>query len=325
MIDFNAARSVVKKDLTAGDVHIDTAMGNGSAKKPGRLARWKKERVGKATQSNSLYVRRNLTKSSAKDFIAWAKSQGFTNITPTKDLHVTIVYSKGAKPSIGDSYDSVQFSNVNGRAVEPLGDKGAVVLRFRAPELEQRWKQAIDAGATWDYPSGYKPHVTITYDGGGIDLSTVIPYQGTLAFGPEIHEPINENWAEEKGYRLTVAKAAPTGKTIWAWSSVIEKDGRPVVDHQGDMISEPELERAFDDFMSNSRLSKVMHDGRETGRVVQGLVFTKELQRALGIDIGKVGALVKIAVTDPEAQRRVASGELRELSIGGSGRRKEIK
>lgn len=127
-----------------------------------------------------------------------------------------------------------------------------------------------------------------------------------------------------KVIKATIAKAAPTGKTVWAWASVIEENGKPVIDHQGDIMDEAELEKAFDGYMSDSRDVGLMHETMGHGRVTQGLVFTKELQQALGIDLGKVGALVKIAVDDPEAQKRVASGELRELSIGGSGRRKAV-
>lgn len=325
-MDFSQALELVRKELTAGDVHIDTAMGNGGSRK-GRLGRLRRERMAKSAANNTLYVRRNLTNESAEEFTTWAKSQGFTNLTPNKDLHATIVYSKGAKPNLPDSFDNVQAADTEGREVEPLGDKGAVVLRFRSGDLEKRWKEARDLGATWDYPTGYKPHVTITYDGGNVDLSKVTPFMGVLKFGPEIHEPINENWAEDKGYRVAkaqIAKAAPTGKTVWAWASVIEENGKPVIDHQGDVISEAELEKAFDGFMENSRDVGLMHNSVGHGRVTQGLVFTKELQQALGIDLGRCGALVKINVDDPEVQKRVASGELRELSIGGTGKRKKI-
>jgi hypothetical protein len=36
---------------------------------------------------------------------------------------------------------------------------------------------------------------------GDVDLSKVIPYGGDLEFGPEVHAPLNENWAEDKGFR----------------------------------------------------------------------------------------------------------------------------
>lgn len=128
----------------------------------------------------------------------------------------------------------------------------------------------------------------------------------------------------DKAIVAKIATSEPTGKTVWAWASVIEENGVPVVDHQGDVISEAELEKAFDRYMSESRDVGLMHDTMGHGRVTQGLVFTKELQEALGINLGKCGAIVKISVDDPEVQKRVASGELRELSIGGTGKRKPV-
>lgn len=161
-----------------------------------------------ASGDNSLYVRRNLTKDCAAAFTDWAKAQGFTNITPADELHATVVYSRGANPELPDHFDSIRAASVDGRKVAPLGDKGAVVLHFCCPELEARWKEACDAGATWDYPGGYQPHVTISYDAGGMDLSKVAPFGGVLEFGPEIHEPVNETWAEDKGLRAGLSMEA---------------------------------------------------------------------------------------------------------------------
>ncbi|MBF0560711.1 MAG: hypothetical protein HQL37_01595 [Alphaproteobacteria bacterium] len=121
-----------------------------------------------------------------------------------------------------------------------------------------------------------------------------------------------------------VAKASPSGKELWAWASVVEADGLPVVDSQDDVIDVAELEKAADTFMTQSRDVGLMHETTGMGRVVQSLVFTRELQEALGIHLGKVGWLVKLAITDPGMQRRVASGEIRALSIGGRGQRVEI-
>lgn len=127
-----------------------------------------------------------------------------------------------------------------------------------------------------------------------------------------------------KSLTVNVAKSNPTGSELWAWASVAEVDGTPVIDSQGDIIAPDELEKAADDFMTNSRDVGLMHDTTGHGRVVQSMVFTKELQQALGIDLGRVGWLVKMAVDDPAVQKRIASGELRQLSIGGSGRRVKV-
>jgi hypothetical protein len=74
------------------------------------------------------------------------------------------------------------------------------VLHIEAPELECRWREALEAGALWKHGDTYRPHVTFTYDASGVDLAGVEPFKGDLVFGPEIHEPITEGWAEQKGF-----------------------------------------------------------------------------------------------------------------------------
>lgn len=145
-----------------------------------------------------LYVRRNLL--NGADFIRWAKAQGFKSVTGPDDLHVTVTYSRSPVDwlTMGDNWSSDQDGNLTvepggPRVVEPLGDKGAVVLLFRAAGLEYRNAQMRELGASWDYP-GYQPHVTITYAGGDVDLSKVEPYRGKLVFGPEIFEELTDNW-----------------------------------------------------------------------------------------------------------------------------------
>ncbi len=150
-------------------------------------------------EPRTLYVQRKLL--NAADFIAWAKSQGFTTTTPADDLHVTVAFSrarvdwmKAGEAWTGDKDGKLTVNPGGARLVEQLGDKGAVVLLFNSSELAWR-HEAIrrDAGASWDWPE-YQPHVTITYSGGDLDLSKVEPYRGKLVFGPEIFEEINEDW-----------------------------------------------------------------------------------------------------------------------------------
>ncbi|WP_313004315.1 anti-CBASS protein Acb1 family protein [Brevundimonas sp.] len=150
----------------------------------------------------TLYVQRKLL--NAAEFIAWAKAQGFETTTPADDLHVTIAFSRRPvdwmKVNEGWSSDKDGTLNVapgGARLVEPLGDKGAVVLLFNSSELSWR-HEAIkrEADATWDFPS-YQPHVTITYAGGDLDLCKVEPYRGRLVFGPELFSEVNEDWSSK--------------------------------------------------------------------------------------------------------------------------------
>lgn len=146
-----------------------------------------------------LYVRRNLTPDSAATFIAWAQGQGFTGVMPASELHVTIVHSTQSVP-IRPAGGSVLAQTAD-RSVQALGDKGAVVLMFGSEDLTERWREAMGLGAAWDWDS-YRPHVTITYDAGDLDLEKIEPFAGDLVFGPEIHETLTDGWAKDKGLRF---------------------------------------------------------------------------------------------------------------------------
>jgi len=111
---------------------------------------------------------------------------------------------------------------------------------------------------------------------------------------------------------------------VYGWASVIEKDGNPVVDRQGDVIEEDELIKAVHDFVSNSRTGKVMHEGGQTSRIVDSIVMTRDVQKALGIDLGKVGWLVGMQVDDGETWNMIKSGKLPMFSIGGKAVREKI-
>lgn len=148
----------------------------------------------------TLYVQRKLL--NAAEFIAWAKAQGFETTTPADDLHVTIAFSrrpvdwmKAGETWSSDKKGQLVVEPGGARLVEKLGDKGAVVLLFSSSELTWRHESIRrEAGASWDFPE-YQPHVTITYAGGDVDLSTVEPYRGKLQFGPEIFEELDDDWA----------------------------------------------------------------------------------------------------------------------------------
>jgi len=153
---------------------------------------WRKVRVRKMSDPRPLYVSRPLI--NAGEFMDWALSQGFKNPSPMESFHTTIAYSKTAV-----DWDRFQIQNniirvsCGQRSVVPLGDKGAVVLKFRCPFLSNRWKEFTDGGCSWDWPT-YQPHVTITYQGADVDLTQVHPFTKPLVFGPEVFAVLNPDW-----------------------------------------------------------------------------------------------------------------------------------
>lgn len=145
---------------------------------------------GGETAFSPLYVHRKLI--NADEVIAWARKQGFTGIEKASDLHVTVLYSKQAVDwfkMAGEGWDWGEVTVEKGgpRFVERFGD--ALVLRFASPALTYRHESMIERGASTDFPD-YNPHVTITYEGGDVNLSEVEPFAGELRFGPELFEPI---------------------------------------------------------------------------------------------------------------------------------------
>lgn len=277
-----------------------------------------------------LYASRKVA--NADQLLRWAKEQGFRTTLPAGDLHVTIAFSRTPLDwfAVGEAWsETVTVLPGGPRAVEPLGDKGAVVLKFKSSELEARWQQFRDAGASWDY-DGYQPHVTLTYDPGDLDLAKVEPYLGKLEFGPEIFAPLDEDWADKvtekrdgiispMDYRTTgqITKLDEELRLAYGWFSVIEENGQAVVDRQGDVIGEATLRKAAHDFIVDARAGKVMHRGKRVADIVDSIVLTKEVQKALGIDLGKVGWFGAMRFRDEDAWRRVKSGELAAFSIGG--------
>ncbi|MGO4171566.1 DUF2213 domain-containing protein [Bosea sp. TAF32] len=148
-------------------------------------------------EMRTLFARRPVLNADA--LIEWAKGQGLSKPLASSDLHVTIAYSKDkfdwfAAP---DDVDRIRIPSLADheaqRSVEEFGDKGAIVLRFEAADLARRWQQFRDAGASWDHKA-YRPHVTITYGPGDVDIATIEPYTGPIELGPEEFSEIDQDW-----------------------------------------------------------------------------------------------------------------------------------
>lgn len=168
----------------------------------------------------TLYVYRPVM--NADEIISWAKGQGFAVTLPASDMHVTVAYSK--RPvnwqSIGDDWaDRPEEDDPPGslrvragpREIAPLGDKGAVVLKFQSPELTHRWCAFMRTNASWDYCS-YSPHVTITYQAPPkLDIAKITPFAGDILLDEEHWQEIDNTWAEKLVEKVEPA-AKPAGR-----------------------------------------------------------------------------------------------------------------
>jgi hypothetical protein len=283
--------------------------------------------VGKVEAPGTLYVHRPLT--NAADLHLWAKGAGIPNLVPPEEMHVTQVYSRQPVSGLNVMGNSVTVDG-GARSLAPLGDKGAVVLHFASDELAARHQEAMAAGASHDWPK-YLTHVTLSYDAGGIDLGAIAPPSFPLVFGPEIHAPINEDWAEEKGLRKVIKAEAFNEELglVFGWAIVCKEDGAAYydlnIDWEGEFagqrvpehITEPcMLKGAFDFAMTPDRPGNEMHAGPETGSFAFLWPLTGEIAKAMGITCKRTGLMVAYK-PEPAVLAKFKSGEYTGFSIEG--------
>lgn len=145
----------------------------------------------------TLYISRKVKNAAA--IVAWAKAQGFPTTLFSDDLHVTIAYSRDPLDwmALGETWSSeIKIAAGGPRMVEQF-DGGAIVLLFACSELQWRHDEVTRAGGSWDHED-YQPHITVSYRGDSVDLSSVEPYQGEIILGPEIFQKVTEDWGKSR-------------------------------------------------------------------------------------------------------------------------------
>lgn len=130
-----------------------------------------------------------------------------------------------------------------------------------------------------------------------------------------------------------VAKADADHRLLFGWASIVEKDGRLVIDKQQDVILPDDLEKAAYDYVLSSREMDDLHTAPSTGRLVESMVFTKEKQEKLGIHgmlKNSAGEVLDTAwwcgwyADCDDMWAAIKSGKRPELSIGGSSNKIEL-
>lgn len=142
-------------------------------------------------------------------------------------------------------------------------------------------------------------------------------------------EPAKAAPAVEKDATFQVEKVHPEQRLVFGWLYVSKtKDGTQVVDHSGETIQPSVLEKAAYEWALNSRKAGDMHqrvDG--IGRMVSSVVFTKDVQAAMGIPPNTVpeGWWVGFYMDDDAAWDAAKTGVKKMFSIGGKAIRRMLQ
>jgi hypothetical protein len=127
-----------------------------------------------------------------------------------------------------------------------------------------------------------------------------------------------------------ISKVNEEKRQIFGWASVVERDGQPVVDLQGDYISVEEVEKAAYEYVQKSRKGGNQHQraGEEPLHVsdmIESFVVTPEKKEKLGLpDSVPTGWWVGFKINDDETWDQIKSGKRPQLSIHGRGKRQEL-
>jgi hypothetical protein len=221
---------------------------------------------------------------------------------------------------------------------------------------------AVDAREVWSYVYGQEPVVKMSPDSADVNVKRGLgagkkrkgklkrtqammtdPAQqmqagdgyNTPAKGSSILGYSVTKADDEDGFGVTWAgefsKFDEDKRQVFGWASVVEVDGRPVIDRQGDWITPDEIEKAAYEYVVKSRKGGHQHKRTEDGQpfhaadMIESIVFTPEKIAKMGLpDDFPVGWWVGYKVNDDETWSKVKKGDITGFSIHGKGKRKAV-
>lgn len=102
------------------------------------------------------------------------------NPTQSNDFHVTVLYSRTpiSYRAEGKLEKPIKVKVIGYDIFKSQSGKNCIVLKLAAEELVKRHEKLMkETGASYDHDE-YKPHVTLTYDAGDVDLDSLPSVEG---------------------------------------------------------------------------------------------------------------------------------------------------
>jgi hypothetical protein len=271
-----------------------------------------------------------------------------------------IKISRGTKALAGGAV-ALQVANLGGDIVanrvlsrSAKKDKINKALRFNEDKLRERYNDSVRSGTA--KPNGKVrgqylqpvPKLSVKKsEPGGSDLH--VPGVGTLKrkaaqkvvnetphiqqagikVGRKAKDKVKAKIEKKNGvvWEGEFAKVDSDKRQVFGWASIVEVDGVPVVDLQGDYIDIEEVEKSAYDYVVKSRKGGDMHrrDGEvpvHVSDMIESFIVTPEKREKMGLpDSVPSGWWVGYQINDDEAWNLVKSGKRTGFSIHGRGQR----
>lgn len=156
-----------------------------------------------------LYVSRPVLNGEA--WANWAAKHGVPNPVPADKMHVTVIASRTGVVCKPQTHVHQTYSTSGQIAFLGL-DESVMVFLWADWPLCDRHHHLLGLGCVSDWPE-FRPHVTLSYDAKGFELSdeAIAQMPPSFIFGPEIHGPFDPSPSLKKaaGDGEAVAPDAP--------------------------------------------------------------------------------------------------------------------
>jgi hypothetical protein len=111
-------------------------------------------------------------------------------------LHATLIYSRKYCPNIVPATDVIHACSFIGYDIFGQGDERILVIKLNAPSVVARHlKLMADHDAEYDHPT-FQPHITLTYNFVGDDVTNLPPIDFEINLGEEYVEDLKLEWKE---------------------------------------------------------------------------------------------------------------------------------
>ena len=145
----------------------------------------------------------------------------------------------------------------------------------------------------------------------------------------DIQQAIDDQNGNISKSDFQIAKADEDKRLVFGWALVsATSDGEQIIDHQGDIVDQDELEDGAYEYVLNFRDAGEEHISslRKKARMVESVVFTEEKLQAMGIPQGTVpyGWWIGFYVDDDDTWEKIKNGTYSMFSIEGKAVREPV-
>ncbi len=152
--------------------------------------------------ANGVYCSARPSTSTTDALAAFCAAYDIPNPISKSDMHTTIIYSEQGNSNFEWQPTYQEPIKAKFAGFEMFGENNEVlVVKLKSPELSRRHNELMD-----DYDLSYnfdeyRPHITLSYDAEGFDISKLDDYHGDLILTGEDANELDTEWEPDDDIR----------------------------------------------------------------------------------------------------------------------------